>query len=258
MKLLKPAIFLAFAFLTLPARAQDDGQSAAADSDTAAEAQEAKSDDSVGKPLADRIKAVSRKFVLKKNRFELTTSAGLSVNDAFFRNYVLQLDGTYHIAESFAVELRLGLPFFGQALGPVDFLRGEYDTLTNIVRPAYYGHLSAIFTPLYGKVSMFSEWIWHYDLYLAAGVGVTGIGILSGANLDMAALGHMPSMNVGIGMRSFITKWMSVHVDARDYIYPSVTEGLSNMQNLLIISVGAGFFFPFDFDYEYEGYKVVS
>lgn len=239
--------------------AQTEGQQGSTDADTSAEAQDTvNADENVGKPLSDRIKAVSRKFFLKKNRFELTPAVGASVNDPFFRNYVLQLDATYHVAESFAVELRLGLPVFGEPLGPIDFLRSEYDTLTNIVRPAYYGHVSGVFTPLYGKVAMFSEWIWHYDLYMAGGVGVTGIGILSGANLDMAAIGHMPSMNVGVGMRSFITKWMVVHVDARDYIYPSVTEGLSNVQNLFIISVGAGFFFPFDFDYEYEGYKVVS
>ncbi|MFH1808448.1 MAG: outer membrane beta-barrel domain-containing protein [Pseudomonadota bacterium] len=256
---LKPAAVFALALLPVSALAQEATKT---DSDTAAAAEESQEQveatDSVGKPLRDRIKAVSRKSFLKKNRFEATPAFGLSVNDAFFRNYIVQLDATYHIVESFSLELRLGLPVFGEPLDPVEFLRSEYKTLTNIVRPAYLVQLSGNFTPLYGKVAMFSEWIWQYDLYLAGGVGVTGIGILTGARLDMSAIAHMPSMNVGVGMRSFITRWMVVHLDARDYIYPSVTDGLSNIQNLLVVSVGVGFFFPFDFEYEYEGYKVVQ
>lgn len=262
----KPTILLALALLSAPALAQEDesteaAPAAKADADASAAASEsaeqAEAAETVGKPLSDRIKAVSRKFFLKKNRFEATPGFGFSVNDAFFRSYIAQVDATYHIVESFSLELRLGLPVFGEPLDPVEFLRREYDTLTQLVRPAYLVQLSGNFTPLYGKVAMFSEWIWHYDLYLAGGVGVTGISQLSGARLDVSAIYHQPSMNIGVGMRSFVTRWMVVHLDVRDYIYPSVTDGLSNVQNLLVVSIGAGFFFPFDFEYEFEGYKVV-
>lgn len=240
----------------------DDGEADDSSSDDGEETTEDgeafESEDSVGRPLADRIKAVSRKFFLKKNRFELTPAFGLSVNDAFFRNYILQLDATYHIMEPFAVELRVGGAFAGEPLEPVSFLRDEFKVLTGLVRPIYLADISGTFTPLYGKTSLFSDWIWHYDMYVAGGLGVTGVSILSGTRLDISAIAHQPTLNVGGGMRGFVTKWMVVHVDVRDYIYPSVTDGLSNIQNLLVLSIGAGFYFPFDFEYEYDGYKVES
>ena len=226
------------------------------------------SEDTIGQPLSERIKAVSRHFFLKKNRFELTPAMGLSMNDAFFRNYIVQVDATYHILEPLAVELRVGGSFIGEPLEPVRFLRDEFTVLTDLIRPVYFVDLSGSFTPLYGKTSLFADWIWHYDMYVAGGLGVTGVAMLGGANLDMQALAHQPTLNLGGGMRGFVTRWLVVHVDVRDYIFPgpsapgggdaSSGDPLGSIQNLLVLSIGAGFYFPFDFEHDDDGFKEQS
>jgi len=239
---------------TAAAPAKDTG----GDKTVSAEEQ-AEPEETVGKPLSDRIKAVSRKSFLKKNRFELSPSAGLSVNDAFFRSYFFNIDAGYHIMEPFSVELRLGISPIDEKLEPVRFLRDEAYVLTELARPFYLADLSGTFTPLYGKISLFSDWIWHYDLYVDGGGGVLGVWkTSSGIGNPITALAHQPMLSIGGGMRGFINEWLVVHVDVRDYIYPTVLQSLSTVQNLLVLSVGVGFFFPFGFEYEYDGYKVES
>jgi hypothetical protein len=129
--------------------ADDSEEDSGSDEEDGAEG-ERESEDTIGQPIADRIKAVSRKYFLKKNRFELTPAMGLSVNDAFFRNYIVQVDATYHIVEPFALELRVGGAFAGEPLEPVRFLRDEFKVLTGLVRPIYMVDLSGTFSPAYG------------------------------------------------------------------------------------------------------------
>ncbi|MBN2361381.1 MAG: outer membrane beta-barrel domain-containing protein [Deltaproteobacteria bacterium] len=240
--------------LSAAALAQDDAGGA-----VPAEEQ-AEPEETLGKPLSERIQAVSRKIFLKKNRFELAPSAGFTVNDAFFRSYFFQLDAAYHIIEPFSVELRLGIAPLDEKLEPVRYLRDEVSsTPIDLTRPFYLVDLSGTFTPLYGKISLFADWIWHYDLYLAAGGGLIGVWKISSVGTNQAtALSNTAMLGLGGGMRGFINEWLVVHIDVRDYLYPTVTQSLGFVQNVLVLSAGVGFFFPFGFEHEYEGYRVES
>src|SRR5690349_20771848 len=51
--------------------------------------------------LGDRIKSVQRKAFLKRNRHELGANVGATLNDAFFYNFAVAGNYTYHIRESF-------------------------------------------------------------------------------------------------------------------------------------------------------------
>ena len=79
------------------------------DSDLQSEDQRSKdesgvSDEGIGLTLQDRIRAVSRKVFIKAGRFELLPHAGVSINDAFYRNWIVGGRFSYHIFDSFSVE----------------------------------------------------------------------------------------------------------------------------------------------------------
>ncbi len=262
---------IAGALLALPALAQDeapeelslDDAPADAPADTPADAPaEAPADDEpttdTGKTatdegidltLQDRIKAVSRKTFLKSGRFELQPNVMMTVNDSFFRSFALSGRVAWHLNDAFALELGGGYipPFLVQKLDPVDQLREGLALINADNKPFALADVGLTFSPLYGKVALLGDSIINFDGFLSAGVGAT----FDNGN-DLV---H-PTMDVGIGARIFLTRWLVVRADLRDYIYPQDKADISTLQNLMFVSFGVGFYFPFDFEYQYEAARV--
>lgn len=224
--------------------AQDGDDTAAVDADTAAEAEETEAalDDPKKLKLSDRVKSVQRKDFLKRERIEIFPQFGLDLNDPFFQHLLVGVSGAYHVADSFAVELRGGFVFASLEQDAIRFVRQETDSL--IEDPPefkYHADLDALWAPFYGKISLFGEGILHFDTYLTAGGGVFG----TDAGLN-------PAINVGIGQRYFITDWIVARVELRDYIFMDNRNGESDLQNLLVLGFSVSGFFPTSFEYEFQ------
>ena len=65
-------------------------------------------------------------------------------------------------------------------------------------------------------------------------------------------------MQLGIGSRVFLNRWLVFRAELRDYVYPQSRSGFSTLQNLLMLNLGVGFYFPFDFDYKYQAARISS
>ncbi|MCP4499583.1 MAG: outer membrane beta-barrel domain-containing protein [Deltaproteobacteria bacterium] len=235
----------------MPSFAQDDVvESAEAESAEAETAEEATEDDSGDLTQADRIKAVSRKTFLKRGRFEVEPFTGLSTNDAYYQHFFAGGRGSYHIVENLSVE-------FGGAfattlpLDTIGFLRTSH-RLVPAGSPTLYGHaeVDATFSPVYGKFSFFKEWIINFDGFVSGGAGT----IFE----QTAGLPVYPSFNVGIGARVFALPWLVVRTDLRYHAYVQQVGTVSTLQNLLLLTVGVGFYFPFGFNFENQAYRVVD
>lgn len=214
-------------------------------------------DEGINLTLQDRIKAVSRKVFLKEGRFELQPALAVTMNDPFFRTWQVAGRAAYHLNDAFALEIGGAYvpPFFVEKLPPLDLLRQEA-RLVN-VDSQLLGHADAgvTFSPIYGKLAILSDAIIHFDAFASAGVGaVFDTNFKEGDALHFV---H-PTMDVGIGLRVFMLRWLVVRADLRDYVYPQDRASISTLQNLLIFSLGVGFYFPFDFEYRYEAAKVKS
>jgi outer membrane beta-barrel protein len=205
-------------------------------------------DEGIDLTLQDRIKAVARKTFLKTGRFELQPSMMVTVNDAFFRSFAAAGRVSWHLHEAFALEVGGAYipPFFVQKLEPVDLLREQLALINADNKVFALADVGLTFSPLYGKVAVLGDGIIQFDGFLSAGVGAT---FDNGADLV-----H-PTMNIGAGARVFLTRWLVVRGDLRDYVYPQEKAGISTLQNLLFVSVGLGFFFP-DFEYKFEAARV--
>jgi outer membrane beta-barrel protein len=206
-------------------------------------------DEGIDLTMQDRIKAVARKTFVKTGRFEFHPNLMFTVNDPFIRNFAAGGRLSWHLNEAFAVEVGGGYipPFFVQQLEPVELLEDELALINADNKLLALADVGVTFSPLYGKMAVFGDSIIHFDGFLSGGVGATfdnGIDLIH------------PAMNVGVGGRVFLSRWLVVRADVRDYIYPQDKAGLSTLQNLIFVSFGFGFYFPFDFEYQYEAARV--
>ncbi len=206
-------------------------------------------DEGIDLTLQDRIKAVSRKTFLKSGRFELQPNVMMTVNDSFFRSFAFSGRLAWHLNDAFALEIGGGYipPFLVQKLDPVDQLRESLALINADNKPFALADVGLTFSPLYGKVALLGDSIINFDGFLSAGVGAT---------FDNGADVVHPTMDVGVGARVFLFRWLVLRGDVRDYIYPQDKADISTLQNLMFVSVGIGIYFPFDFDYQYEAARV--
>jgi outer membrane beta-barrel protein len=262
-----PVVVAALVALAVPGRAQETTEFSLEDLEGAKALEEAAkgeesapapsedgliktaTDEGIDLTMQDRIKAVARKTFLKTGRFELEPNMMFTVNDPFIRSFAAGGRVSWHINEAFALEIGGGYipPFFVQKLEPVDLLRKELALINADNTLFALADVGVTFSPLYGKMAVFGDGIIHFDGFVSAGVG---------AAFDNGADLVHPAMNVGVGGRIFLTRWLVVRGDLRDYIYPQDKAGISTLQNLVFVSVGLGFYFPLDFDYRFEAARV--
>ncbi|MCB9649680.1 MAG: outer membrane beta-barrel domain-containing protein [Deltaproteobacteria bacterium] len=223
------------------ALAQEEG---ADDAEVSAEAQKTEaSEPEAGKErLSDRIKSVQHKVFLKRKRFEVFPAFGLDLNDPFFQHFTLGVAGGFHLADSMSLELHGSWVMGSVKQDAIKFVRQETDSLIDNP-PQFKANADINFTwaPFYGKISLLGEGILHFDTYLSVGPGIFATD--AGVN---------PAMNVGLGQRYFINEWLVARVELRDYLFIDTRDGQSDLQNLLMLSVGVSFFFPMSFQYEYQ------
>jgi len=208
-------------------------------------AKSAKSKESV-EVREDRIKSIQRKPFIKKGRWELTPLFIISLNDAFYQKMGGGASLAYHLADSLGLELHAGYVGTVQT-DMVGFFQQANQALPKVSQLQYYLTANVMWSPLYGKLSLFTDEIVHFDAYLVGGFGMasteTGIKFAS---------------SIGLGLRYFATSWLVIKIEVRDMIY---TEKLkldvqrtefSDLQNHIMFSAGVSFFLPVDFEYEYQ------
>lgn len=246
-----PLLLVALAAPVWAQDADDTGQEAEAEEEAVEEGE------ALGKPLAERIPAVTSHFFLKRNRFALVPAFGVGVNDAYFRDYQLQLDLSYSVMEQLSVDLRLNGTVYSEPLAIVSFIEQNNLDFSGLKRPLAFISLAATFTPIYGKNAVLSEFIWHYDVYISAGGGLALYGLLNSANQDVGNLAPAPAGFLGIGTRAFLSQWMAVNLDARNYLAFPI-EANPEIRNYTLLSVGVSIWFPFAFERETQVFGVSS
>jgi outer membrane beta-barrel protein len=207
-------------------------------------------------PLRERVQPVSGHLFLKKGRFEFSPSATLSLTDAFFSKYIFGGTLTYHPMETLGVSLRAGysVPTVSGTAQICTFTGGTDGSTTRGCRlPTVaelrdraapgeirlIGGLDVQWAPIYGKISLLAEQFLHFDLY-----GVGGVSAVQYRGPDQSAL-ITPGGNVGVGMRFFVNRWMTVRTEFRDLIYVEKAVNPSQMlRNQLLFELGVSFFFP--------------
>ena len=217
----------------------------------AASARAAESADAFG----GRIPPVSGQLFTKTGRLELTPTASLSLNDAFFSKYFFGLKAGYHFSDMWSVHGSVA-GGFAEATGSTAVCPGNQGchAATQAQLNQVAGDLKTIvgaemaFSPIYGKLNAFAEQVIHFDLSLIAGADwirhravISAVEANAGVEPDIRNTlgGH-----VGIGTRVFFSQSLAIRLEVKDYLYTVPVQGSSTLQNQLFTELGLSWFIP--------------
>jgi outer membrane beta-barrel protein len=171
----------------------------------------------------DDIHSIHKKLYQKEGRHEFGLGVGGILSGAKYA--LLTANYQYHFFENAGVEA---------ALGGFGFQFGDNEKLT-------FYQASLTFSPLYGKVSLFTWAVMNFDIYILGGGGIVNYAGKTDGTSFMA--------NIGLGQRFFINEWLSFKVEYRDYIFsrknPSGSVGKESVVHNHAITGGIAVMIPF-------------
>jgi len=171
----------------------------------------------------DDIHSIHKKLYIKEGRHEAGVNFGGIMNNTGYGLFTASYQ--YHFFENAGVEA---------GMGGIGFQFGDNNRLL-------FYQASLTFSPLYGKVSLFTWAVMNFDIYILGGAGVVSYSGLSDGSSFMS--------NVGIGQRFFINEWLSFKAEFRDYIYSRKNPGTSTSRESVIhnyaITGGLAVLIPF-------------
>lgn len=247
-----------------------EGESGAATTTTSAAGGEARDTPERGEEAHEEIYAVQQIYALRINRVELTPSLAQSLNDPFVSHTGVSLGLNYWFTNVLAVGLNF---IWYEGLESESDLNFFVRRSTRLAVPVngyqFLANLNFTYVPVYGKFAMFNEFIFQYDAYIVGGIGLMRtrpIPVIDPVVREFQ-FGERISFNVGIGLRVFITRWLAVFAELRDYMYLETLENLSvafgsernnsdtwvqsspAFVNNVTAHLGLAIFIPFDFSY---------
>jgi outer membrane beta-barrel protein len=193
--------------------------------------------------LEDQLPTVSGQTFGVNGKFEITPGIGLSVDNAFFQNFVPQLAFGYHFSDPFYVGISGGYAFHTSA-GNVNSCTASGATLvcgppTSDQLKQLPGALKGMasvegaWTPFAGKVNVFAEFVIHTDFSVLLGAGAMFVLPPEGSTDQSVA----PMLSPGIGTRFFFSNSLALSLQFRDYMYES-----GGLQNQLMFNAGLAIF----------------
>lgn len=220
----------------------------------------------------EEIYAVQRMYVLRNGRFELAPSLAFTVNDQFVSHPALGVGLNYWVTNVLGIGANF-LWYQGvESESDLNFsIRRSTRLAVPITQYQMGGNLNFTYVPIYGKFGLFNEAIFQWDSYLVGGVGM--IRTRPVAVIDPAVRSFdfdwRVAFNAGIGIRVFLTRYLTIFGELRDYIYLEKLENLevalgdlredettwideeATLTNNVTVQLGVTIFFPFGFDYDY-------
>jgi outer membrane beta-barrel protein len=218
----------------------------------------------------EEIYAVQQIYALRINRVELSPSFGITVNDQYVSHPSAGVALNYWWTNVLAVGLSF-LWYEGlENESDLNFFVARSTRLAVPITEYQLGaHLNFTYVPLYGKFSMFNEYIFQWDAYVVGGVGVlrTRPKPVIDPTVRQFNFDWRVAFNAGIGIRVFITRFLAVFGELRDYAYLERLENLDvglgesrndpgtwlddspSLTNNVTAHLGFTLFLPFSFDY---------
>lgn len=220
------------------------------------------------RPLQAEVYAVQQAYVLRRHRFEINPYWGLTLNDQFVSHPGPGLALNFYISNVLAVGVNGNFYSGLNSDSEFNFQNRRAARVSNPINEySWNANLNFTYVPIYGKFSTFSKFIFHYDIYAVAGVGMMSTRPIPVIDPDNRQFGYSPKIafNAGVGLRIFFTRWLAANLELRDYIYPEKLESLTiannptdeslwtdktSITNHVQAQVGLSVFVPFSWRYK--------
>ena len=234
-------------------------------------------------PMNEEIYAVQQIYALRHRRFEINPSVNFALNDPFVSHTGFGLTMNYWTSNVLSVGVT---GVFFQGLNGTSDVNYNVSRSTGLVVPINEYQLAAAvnfsYVPLYGKFSMFNRFIFHWDMYLTAGVGIMRTRPIPAIDPEVRTFDWNTAImfNAGLGFRVFLSRAAAITLELRNFVYPELLEntrtnfretGMVNgrvstqcadcrrnpanwtssnaLTDNVMLSVGLTLFLPFSFNY---------
>jgi len=218
----------------------------------------------------EEVYAVQQVYALRINRVELLPSFAFTVNDPYVSHTALGLGLNYWFTNVLAVGVNF---LWYQGLSSESdlnfFVRRSTRLAVPITEWQMGAHLNFTYVPLYGKFSAFNQFIFQWDAYIVGGVGLMRTRPVPVIDPEIRQFSYQMrvAFNVGMGLRVFLSRFLTFFTEFRDYAYLEKFENLevalggqrteastwfasgSTLVNNTTVQVGFTLFFPFTFEY---------
>ncbi len=214
------------------------------------------------------IVVVIRKPFLKMNRVEVVPSWGISVNDNMIQHHMFDGEINYYLTDVLAVGVEGQYFYQHRFLETFDLVASQDRRSPTLNKYNWGAALNFHYAPIYGKFAILNRRLVHWETIFTAGLGVTQTEVIP-RNPDPV---HYPSWtntlltpNLGLTMRVFLTKWITLSLGVRDYIFVDKYEPVNRMAedslakamsdadpslvNHIMFQTGLSFWFPTSFQY---------
>jgi outer membrane beta-barrel protein len=216
--------------------------------------------------------AVQRVYVLRARRVDLQPNFGFSFNDPYVQHQAFNLGLSYYITEVLAAGVSFNMY---KGLDKETDLNFSARRATHQIVPIneYFwgGQLNFTYVPIFGKFAMFKQWILHWDMWVIGGGGFIFTRPIPTIDSEYREFDYTIKFcfNVGIGWRLFLSRFLAVSLELRDYIFPEELESREtsfveetrenddtwlddehSLTNNVMLNVGLSIFIPFTFEYK--------
>lgn len=181
------------------------------------------------KEVNAEVVALQQLYVLKARRLELNPYWSFSLNDQFVSHPGPGVAANYYISNVLAVGANFN--YYG-GLNDDSSFNFQNRRATRVAVPLneyLLGvNLNMTYVPIYGKFASLADFIFQYDGYLVGGVGALWTRPIPVIDPDNRNFSYDPRLafNVGFGLRVFLTRWLAVTMELRNYIYLEKLENL--------------------------------
>jgi outer membrane beta-barrel protein len=210
------------------------------------------------------ILVVVRKPFLKVGRTELFPFVGVTMNDNMIRHESIGGELAYYLTDVLAIGIE-GQYMVHNFNEPYDLVARQARRLPTLNQYNWQTALDFHYVPVYGKFAVLDKKLITWESYFTAGIGVGQSEVIPRDTHYPGFTNFLIQPNVGVNMRFFLAKWLTVNIGVRDYIfvdkfeptdrvmYPTASEASSHADSALINNImfqaGISFWLPTSFEY---------
>ena len=187
--------------------------------------------------IAEEIYAVQQIYALRLKRFELAPSASFTLNDPYLKRYGLGFAANYWFTNVLAVGFNfIWYDWCGGRPGCSPLDRGT-DIIPRIqnqfrlgvpVNDWQFGFWANFtYVPFYGKFKV-RKTIFQWDAYVVGGVGLMRTKPIPVFDPEIRNFDWRTNVafNVGLGLRIFLTRYLTFFTEFRAYMWPDKFENV--------------------------------
>jgi len=174
------------------------------------------------------VSAVQARPYRMQHEFDL--SVGVLPLDAFYKGLFAQVGYTYHWTDTFAWQVGRGAYSYAARTGLREQLERVYNVLpTTVDEVQFFIGSDLMWTPLYGKMAVLNRTVWHGEGYL-----------LVGGTLFRFTNTFRPAVNLGGGVRLFVSRYASFRLEFTDNVVLPTGGGSTSVKQVVAVSLLLG------------------